>query len=180
MACSAEEAMSRIRLIVQINDWSLRHTGAREMPRGFGFLQAKPSTSFAPFAVTPDELGPAWRDGRVHMNLHVALNGERVGSASGSEMAFAFPELVAHAAATRRLTAGTIIGSGTVSNVDRAAGSSCLAERRVIELIESGAARTPFMKFGDRIEMEACFANGATGPFGRIDQRVVKAARERA
>jgi fumarylacetoacetate (FAA) hydrolase len=177
IASSTAEAASRIRLVVQINDWSLRATGAREMPRGFGFLQAKPSTSFAPIAVTPDELGSAWRDDRVDMSLHVALNGERVGSASGSEMAFSFADLVAHAAATRRLTAGTVIGSGTVSNASRAAGSSCLAERRVIEMIDDGAARTPFLRFGDRVEMEARYADGSPGPFGRIDQRVASAAR---
>ena len=175
MATTPEAAAGRIRLIVQINDWSLRALGASEMPRGFGFLQAKPSTSFAPIAVTPDELGPAWRDGRVHLNLHVALNGESVGSASGSEMAFSFPQLIAYAARTRRLRAGTIIGSGTVSNVDRAAGSSCLAEKRVIEMLDHGAARTPFIKFGDRVEMEARFPDGRPAPFGRIDQRAVTA-----
>lgn len=175
MASSAAEAASRIRLIVQINDWSLRTVGAREMRTGFGFLQAKPSTSFAPLAVTPDELGPAWRDGRVGLNLHVALNGKRIGSASGAEMAFSFPELIAHAARTRRLKAGSIIGSGTVSNANREAGSSCLAERRVIEMLEQGTARTPFLTFGDRIVMEALFPDGREGPFGRIDQVVVRA-----
>ena len=175
MASPVAAAAGRIRLVVQINDWSLRAIGAREMPRGFGFLQAKPSTSFAPVAVTPDELGPAWRDGRVDMRLHVALNGERVGSASGAEMAFSFPELIAHCARTRRLKAGTIIGSGTVSNADRPAGSSCIAEKRVIEMLDRGEARTPFLKFGDRIEMEACFGDGRAGHFGRIDQRVVAA-----
>jgi fumarylacetoacetate (FAA) hydrolase len=151
---------------VQINDWSLRKIGAREMRTGFGFLQAKPSTSFAPLAVMPDELGSAWRDGRLDMNLHVALNGERIGSASGAEMNFSFPELIAHCARTRRLTAGTIIGSGTVSNADRAAGSSCLAERRVIEMLDHGAARTPFLKFGDRVAMRARHTDGRDGPFG--------------
>jgi fumarylacetoacetate (FAA) hydrolase len=175
IATTAEAATERIRLIVQLNDWSLRNIGAAEMPRGFGFLQAKPSTSFAPLAVTPDELGGAWRDGRVCMNLYVARNGERVGSASGAEMAFSFPQLIAYAARTRRLKAGTIIGSGTVSNADRAAGSSCLAEKRMIEILDGGAARTPFLKFGDRIEMEARFEDGRSGPFGRIDQRVVRA-----
>ena len=144
MGTEPEAAGSRIRLIVQINDWSLRFVGAREMLRGFGFLQAKPSTSFAPCAVTPDELEESWRDGRVCMRLHISCNGESIGSASGSEMAFSFPQLIAHAARTRRLKAGTIIGSGTVSNTDRAAGSSCLAERRVVEILETGAARTSF------------------------------------
>jgi fumarylacetoacetate (FAA) hydrolase len=177
MGTSSEAAGARIRLLVQINDWSLRAVGAYEMPRGFGFLQAKPSTSFAPLAVTPDELGSAWSEGRVAMNLHVAVNGVRVGSPSGAEMAFSFPELVAHAARTRRLKAGTIIGSGTVSNRDRAAGSSCLAEKRVIEKLALGEARTSFLKFGDYVEMEARFADGRPGPFGRINQRVVEAAR---
>jgi fumarylacetoacetate (FAA) hydrolase len=172
MATPAADAFVCVRLVVQINDWSLRVIGAQEMPRGFGFLQAKPSTAFAPLAVTPDELGPSWRDGRVDLNLHVARNGQRIGSASGSEMAFSFPELIAHAARTRRLKAGTIIGSGTVSNASRAAGSSCIAERRVIEMLDEGAARTPFLKFGDRVEMQARFEDGREGPFGRIDQRV--------
>jgi fumarylacetoacetate (FAA) hydrolase len=138
MGATPAEAAGRIRLVVQLNDWSLRKVGAREMRTGFGFLQAKPSTSFAPIAATPDELGSVWCDGRVHMNLHVVLNDERIGSASGAEMGFSFPELIAHCARTRRLTAGTIIGSGTVSNADRAAGSSCLAERRVIEMLDHG------------------------------------------
>lgn len=173
MASPVAAAAGRIRLVLQINDWSLRAIGAREMPRGFGFVQAKPSTSFAPVAVTPDELGPAWRDGRVDMRLHIALNGEPVGSASGADMAFSFPDLIAHCARTRRLKAGTIIGSGTVSNADRAAGSSCIAEKRVIEMLDRGEARTAFLKFGDRVEMEARFPDGRAGPFGRIDQRVV-------
>ena len=175
MAATAAEAAQRIRLIVLINDWSLRKLGAYEMPRGFGFLQAKPSTAFAPLAVTPDELGEGWRDGRVHLRLCVYRNGERIGAASGAEMAFSFPELIAHAARTRRLRAGAIVGSGTVSNQDRAAGSSCMAEVRVIEKLTLGEPRTPFFKFGDRIEMEALFEDGRPGPFGRLDQRVTAA-----
>jgi fumarylacetoacetate (FAA) hydrolase len=177
MAATPRDAAKRIRLIVQINDWSLRAIGACEMPRGFGFLQAKPSTAFAPLAVTSDELGSAWRDGRVHLSLYVARNGERIGSASGAEMAFSFPELVVHAARTRKLKAGSIIGSGTVSNADRGAGSSCLAERRVIEKLEFGEPKTPFLRFGDRVEMEARHDDGRPGPFGRLDQRVVAATR---
>ncbi len=177
MGATPVEAAACIRLIVQINDWSLRAIGAYEMPRGFGFLQAKPSTAFAPLAVTPDELGAAWRDGRVHLRLRVARNGEPIGAASGGEMAFSFPELVAHAARTRKLRAGSIVGSGTVSNADRGAGSSCLAERRVIEKLDLGEAKTPFLRFGDRVAMEARFEDGRPGPFGRIDQRVVAAAR---
>lgn len=175
MGVTPAEAAVRIRLIVQINDWSLRVLGAYEMPRGFGFLQAKPSTAFAPLAVTPDELGSAWRDARAHLRLHVARNGEPIGSASGGEMAFSFAELIAHAARTRILKAGSIIGSGTVSNADRSAGSSCLAERRVIEKLDFGEAKTPFLQFGDRVSMEARFEDGLPGPFGRLYQRVVTA-----
>ena len=177
MGATSNEAASRIRLVVQINDWSLRALGAFEMSRGFGFLQAKPSTAFAPIAVTPDELGDAWRDGRVGLRLHVSRNGDRIGSASGADMAFSFPDLIAHAARTRRLRAGAIVGSGTVSNADRAAGSSCLAEVRVIEKLDLGEPRTPFLKFGDRVEMEARFEDGRAGPFGRIDQQVVLSRR---
>ena len=175
MATQTAQCGKHIRLVVQINDWSLRTIGAREVRTGFGFLQAKPSTSFAPIAVTPDELGDAWRDERVDMQLGVWRNGERIGAASGREMAFSFAELIAHAAKTRRLTAGTIIGSGTVSNADRSGGSSCLAEIRAIEMLDHGAAGTPFLKFGDRVSMQARFADGRDGPFGRVDQKVVRA-----
>lgn len=176
MGVSPEQALQAVRLVLQVNDWSLRALGPREMKSGFGFLQAKPSTSFAPVAVTPDELGPAWRDGRVQMRLHVAWNGDRFGQPHAGEMNFHFGQLVAHAARTRRLTPGTIVGSGTVSNVDRAAGSACIAERRVIEMIDQGAARTGFMRFGDRVRMQARFDDGAPGPFGVIEQQVVHAA----
>jgi fumarylacetoacetate (FAA) hydrolase len=175
MAASPAAALEGVRLIVQINDWSLRALGPHEMKTGFGFLQAKPSTAFAPVAVTPDELGPAWRDGRVQMRLHVQWNGERVGEPHGGEMNFSFGELVAHAARTRRLTAGTIVGSGTVSNVSRSAGSACIAERRVIEKIDQGEIRTGFMRFGDRVRMQARFDDGSDGPFGVIEQQVVPA-----
>lgn len=175
MAASPAAALDSVRLIVQINDWSLRALGPHEMKTGFGFLQAKPSTAFAPVAVTPDELGDAWRDGRVHLRLHVQWNGERFGEPDGGEMNFSFGELVAHAARTRRLTAGSIVGSGTVSNVSRGAGSACIAERRVIEKIDQGEIRTGFMRFGDRVRMQARFDDGSDGPFGVIEQRVVKA-----
>ncbi len=176
MGVTPEAALGCIRLIVQINDWSLRALGPHEMKTGFGFLQAKPSTAFAPLAVTPDELGSAWRDGRVQMRLSVQWNGERFGEPHGGEMNFHFGQLIAHAARTRRLTAGSIVGSGTVSNASRAAGSACIAERRVIEKIDSGEIRTGFMKFGDRVRMQALFEDGQPGPFGVIDQRVVAAA----
>lgn len=174
MGASEEEAHSRIRLIVQINDWSLRALGPHEMRTGFGFLQAKPSSSFAPIAVTPDELGDAWADGRVKMQLHVSWNGERFGEPNGKEMNFSFGRLLQHAARSRRLTAGTILGSGTVSNESRAAGSACIAERRVIEIIDQGGIKTDFMRFGDRVRMQAMFEDGREGPFGVIDQRVVE------
>jgi len=172
---SPEAALGCIRLVVQLNDWSLRALGPHEMKTGFGFLQAKPSTAFAPIAATPDELGDAWQDGRVAMPLHVQWNGERFGEPDGREMNFHFGRLVAHAARTRRLSAGTIVGSGTVSNVARSAGSACIAERRVIEKIDLGEIRTGFMRFGDRVRMQARFTDGRDGPFGVIDQRVVRA-----
>ncbi|EEA01001.1 fumarylacetoacetate (FAA) hydrolase [Burkholderia sp. H160] len=176
MGASASDAMRYIRLLVQINDWSLRAYGPREMKTGFGFLQAKPSTAFAPVAITPDELGDDWRDGRVHLSLHVERNGSWFGHPHGREMNFSFGELIAHATRTRCLTAGSIVGSGTVSNVDRSAGSACIAERRVIEMIDEGAARTSFMRFGDRVRMVARDEAG-NAPFGVIDQRVVRAPR---
>jgi fumarylacetoacetate (FAA) hydrolase len=175
MGVSAEAALERIRLVVQLNDWSLRALGPHEMKTGFGFLQAKPSTAFAPVAVTPDELGDAWQHGRVAMPLHVRWNDEPFGAPDGREMNFHFGELVAHAARTRRLAAGAIVGSGTVSNVARTAGSACIAERRVIEKIDEGEIRTGFMRFGDRVRMQAKFVDGRDGPFGVIDQRVVRA-----
>ena len=173
MAVKPDAALACVRLLVQINDWSLRALGPHEMKTGFGFLQAKPSTAFAPVAVTPDELGDAWKDGRVHLNLRCDYNGQHFGEANGREMHFHFGDLIAHAARTRKLTVGCIVGSGTVSNVSRSAGSSCIAERRVIEIIDQGEAKTGFMKFGDRIRMQAQHPDGRDGPFGVIEQRVV-------
>ncbi|KQS04697.1 fumarylacetoacetate hydrolase [Sphingomonas sp. Leaf357] len=173
LGVTADEAERHIRLVVQINDWSLRAIAPIEMKTGFGWVQAKPASSMAPVAVTPDELGAAWRDGRVDLPLIVDWNETRFGAASGYAMAYSLPELVAHAARTRALCAGTVIGTGTVSNANfREVGSSCIAERRGIELLDEGAARTPFMRFGDRVRMEARTAQG--GPlFGAIDQAVV-------
>lgn len=173
MACPASLARSRIRLLVQINDVSLRAFGPREMRTGFGFLQAKPSSSFAPVAVTPDEIGTAWRDARVHMDLRIDYNGQWFGNPNGGEMNFGFDQLIAHAAATRRLSAGTLIGSGTVSNAGADKGSACIAERRAIETIASGTATTPFMHFGDRVRMEA--RHEGQPVFGVIEQRIVQA-----
>jgi fumarylacetoacetate (FAA) hydrolase len=174
MGTSAADAMRHIRLLVQINDWSLRTLAGPEMKTGFGWVQAKPPCSMAPFAITPDELGDAWRDGRVCLNLNVDWNGKHFGAANGEPMGHGFHELVAHAARTRDLVAGTVIGSGTVSNAEfREVGSSCIAERRGIEVIDEGAARTAFMAFGDRVRMEAVDAQGRA-PFGAIDQEVVR------
>lgn len=175
LGCPAEQAGSHIKLILQINDVSLRALAPREMKTGFGFLQAKPSSSFAAVAVTPDELGDAWRDGRVHLPLQVEWNGKWFGNPHGGAMNFSFPQLIAHAALTRRLGAGTLVGSGTVSNADRDVGSACIAERRAIEMIEYGAPQTGFMRFGDRVRMEVLDGDGQS-IFGGIDQRVVAAA----
>lgn len=173
LGCSAEQARNRIILLTQINDVSLRSFGPREMKTGFGFFQAKPSSSFAPVVVTPDEIGDAWRDARVHLDLNVEFNGNWFGDPNGGEMSFGFDELVAHAAKTRKLSAGTIIGSGTVSNAGGKKGSACIAERRAIEAIEGGSATTSFMRFGDRVRMEARKDDQLV--FGAIDQRVVEA-----
>jgi fumarylacetoacetate (FAA) hydrolase len=175
MGSAPEQALKQVRLLVQLNDWSLRAMGPREMRTGFGFLQAKPSTSFAPVAVTPDELGDAWRDGRVHLELHVEWNGAHFGHPHGGQMSFSFGDLIAHGARTRKLTAGTIIGTGTVSNISREVGSACIAERRVIEMIDFGDARTGFMRFGDRVRMQARVPGTDSGPFGVIEQQVVQA-----
>ncbi|MEO6092559.1 MAG: fumarylacetoacetate hydrolase family protein [Novosphingobium sp.] len=175
MGTSAEDALRHIRLIVQINDWSLRAIAPLEMKTGFGWVQAKPACSMAPFAVTPGRLGPAWREGRLDCDLLIDLNGRRFGSANGAQMDFGFPELVAHAARTRDLVAGTIIGSGTVSNRNYAdVGSSCISERRAIEIIAGGSPSTPFLAFGDTVRMEARTPDGSA-PFGVIEQKVVRA-----
>ncbi|MCX7284282.1 MAG: fumarylacetoacetate hydrolase family protein [Novosphingobium sp.] len=174
MGVTPEQAMAHIKLIVQINDWSLRALAPVEMKTGFGWIHAKPACSVAPFAVTPDVLGDAWRDGRVHLPLAVDWNGQRFGNAQGGVMEFGFHDLVAHAASTRSLCAGTIIGSGTVSNSNfREIGSSCIAERRGIEMLDEGTARTGYMKFGDTVRMEARLPDGSV-LFGAIDQKVVK------
>lgn len=174
MGTDASASLSKVRLLVQINDWSLRGFGPREMRRGFGFVQAKPATAFAPLAITPDEIAPFWDGGRIRLPLHVWINDRPVGRANGAEMHFDFGQIIAHCAQTRHLTAGTIIGSGTVSNADRAAGSSCISEIRVIEKIDQGAPVTPFLSFGDRVRMQAQTPDGSL-PFGTLDQRVVPA-----
>lgn len=174
MGVSAADAMARIKLIVQINDWSLRSIAPVEMKTGFGWVQAKPACSVAPFAVTPDALGDNWRDGRLCLPLTVDWNGSRFGAARGDFMAYGFHELIAHAARTRSLCAGTIIGSGTVSNENyREVGSSCIAERRGIEIVDTGAPITNFMAFGDTVRMEATMPDG-TPLFGVIEQKIVQ------
>jgi fumarylacetoacetate (FAA) hydrolase len=173
MGVTAAEASHLVRLVVLLNDWSLRVHAQRELKTGFGFYQAKPATSFAPIAVTPDELGGAWREGRVHLPLNVEWNNTHFGSPNGSEMRFSFFDLIEHATQTRRLRAGTIVGSGTVSNVARTAGSACISERRVIELIDQGSIKTPFMKFGDTVRMRAGAFDGPS-PFGEIHQQTVR------
>ncbi|MCX7282698.1 MAG: fumarylacetoacetate hydrolase family protein [Novosphingobium sp.] len=175
MGTSAADAMAHIRLVVQINDWSLRTLAGPEMKTGFGWIQAKPPCGMAPFAVTPDELGDGWRNGRVCLTLNVDWNGKRFGAANGEPMGHGFHELVAHAARTRDLVAGTVIGSGTVSNPNfREVGSSCIAERRGIEVLDQGEPKTAFMTFGDTVRMEAVDAVGRA-PFGALQQTVVRA-----
>jgi fumarylacetoacetate (FAA) hydrolase len=168
----AAEAGKHIQLLMLCNDVSLRNLIPDELAKGFGFFQSKPATAFSPFAITPDELGPAWKDGRLHLRVRSTLNGQLVGDTEAGEMHFSFPELIQHLCKTRGFTAGTILGSGTVSNEDRARGISCLAERRMIETIEEGKPKTPFMKPGDTIQIEVLDAAGQS-PFGRIFQKVV-------
>lgn len=174
MGVTPAEAAGHIRLLVQINDWSLRALAGLEMKTGFGWIQAKPPCGMAPFAITPDELGDAWCDWRPGLNLAVDWNGNRFGDAHGAPMAYGFDELVAHAARTRQLVAGTVIGSGTVSNANfREVGSSCIAERRGIEIVDQGEAGTAFMRYGDTVRMEAYLRDGRS-PFGILEQKVVR------
>ncbi|MBX5460652.1 MAG: fumarylacetoacetate hydrolase family protein [Steroidobacteraceae bacterium] len=175
MGTPADRAAEHIKLLVLINDWTLRNLVPGELAKGFGFYQSKPATGFSPVAITPDELGAAWRGGKVHLPLVSHINGRLFGRPNaGVDMTFDFHQIIAHAAYTRRLGAGTIIGSGTVSNRDRSTGSSCLAEVRALEMIEHGAPRTPFLSFGDRVRVEMMDPSGAS-LFGAIDQRVVRA-----
>jgi len=172
MGVSATEAATHIQLLMLVNDVSLRNLIPGELAKGFGFYQSKPSSSFSPVAITPDELGDTWQGGKVHRPLVSHINGVLFGQPdAGVDMTFNFPTLVAHAAKTRPLGAGTIIGSGTVSNYDRSAGSSCLAEKRMLEIIEQGEAKTPFLRFGDRVRIEMFDAAGHS-IFGAIDQAV--------
>lgn len=174
MGVAATAARDHIKLVMLVNDVSLRNLIPAELAKGFGFFHGKPATAFSPVAVTPDELGEAWDGGKLHRPLDVYLNGDQVGHAdAGADMQFGLDELVAHAAKTRVLGAGAIVGSGTVSNRDRSVGWSCVAEVRMIETIEDGAPKTPFMKFGDTVRIEMKDGDGAS-IFGAIDQEVVQ------
>ncbi len=184
MGTNAVDAEDSIRLLMLVNDVSLRNLIPAELAKGFGFLHGKPPTAFGPVAVTPDELGSAWRDGRVHLALSAAVNGIALGQPNaGQDMTFSFYQLVAHAAKTRRLSAGTVVGSGTVSNKGRdggpgrpvgegGSGYTCLAEVRTVETILEGKPRTPFLSFGDRVRLDMCDPTGAS-IFGAIEQKVV-------
>ncbi|MFN5349981.1 MAG: fumarylacetoacetate hydrolase family protein [Polaromonas sp.] len=172
MGTSAERAIDGIRLVMLANDVSLRNLIPAELAKGFGFFQSKPATAFSPVAVTTDELGDAWQGGRLHMTLQSTWNGRKVGMCdAGPEMTFHFGQLIAHICKTRNVRAGSVIGSGTVSNKDWTHGYSCIAEKRAIETIESGAPVTEFMKFGDTIRIEAKSKNGQS-VFGAIEQKV--------
>lgn len=184
MGTGPAQAADAIRLLMLVNDVSLRGLIPGELAKGFGFFQSKPASAFSPVAVTPDELGPAWRDGKLHLPLRVELNGEPFGCPdAGQDMTFNFLQLIAHAARTRRLGAGTIIGSGTVSNKqgglhgssirNGGVGYCCIAEVRMYETIESGAPLTPFLQFGDRVRIHMTDARGQD-IFGAIDQTVVR------
>ncbi|WAF89057.1 fumarylacetoacetate hydrolase family protein [Aeromonas hydrophila] len=175
MGTSPQAAAGHIKLLMLVNDVSLRNLIPGELAKGFGFFQSKPSSSFSPLAITPDELRDDWRDGKVHLPLETHLNGALFGAPdAGVDMTFNFYELIAHAAKTRPLGAGCIIGSGTVSNYDRSRGSSCLAELRMLEIIESGQATTPFLRFGDTVSIAMQDRNGMS-LFGTILQRVTPA-----
>jgi len=173
---SVESAADHVALITFVNDWSFRRMIGEEMGRKFGFIQAKPATGAAPLAVTPDELGDEWADGRIRLPLSVRLNGERFGDVPGSQMSYSFGELIAFAAENRDLPAGTILGSGTVSSTDYLhVGSACIAERRGIEMIHGDGATTPYLTFGDQVEMFV--EHEGRSLFGRLAQRAVRRAR---
>lgn len=173
MGISPEDALKKIRFVLLINDVSLRGLIPEELAQGFGFFQSKPASALSPVCVTPDELGDAWQGGRVHLPLLVNYNGSFFGKANAKEMHFHFGQLIAHVARTRDLQAGTLIGSGTVANEDSSVGSSCLAERRMLEQINEGQMKTPFMKVGDTVTIEMKDSAGRS-VFGQIHQKVVQ------
>ncbi|WP_338759590.1 fumarylacetoacetate hydrolase family protein [Massilia sp. METH4] len=175
MGADPAQALEHVKLVTIFNDVSMRAHLFRELSMGFGFIQAKPASAFAPVAVTPDELGEAWHDGRIHLDMQVERNGVWFGNPNGREMDFGFGELIAHLSYNRNLRAGTIIGSGTVSNkAYKEVGSACLAERRATELIDDGHSSTPFLRFGDRLRFEVKGIDG-TSVFGAIDHCFVPA-----
>jgi fumarylacetoacetate (FAA) hydrolase len=172
--CKADAAEKHVKLVMLVNDVSLRNLIPAELAKNFGFFQSKPASAFSPVAITPDELGEAWRDAKVHLPLRVTYNGAEFGRPNaGVDMTFSFAELIAHAAKTRALCAGSIVGSGTVSNKEGDVGSACLAEKRTLETIRDGKPTTPFMRFGDRIRIEMLDAEGRS-LFGAIDQDVAR------
>jgi len=174
MNCSSTNAKDHICLLMLVNDYSLRNLIPAELAKGFGFIHGKPSGSFSPVAVTPDELGDSWKDCKIHLPVKTWLNDNLFGEPNaGKDMQFGFDTLVSHASKTRSLSAGTIIGSGTVSNEDESVGASCLVEKRVIEIAKYGETRTPFLRFGDKVKIEMCNANGDS-IFGAIEQKVTK------
>ena len=173
MRVNSSDAGNYIKLLGLCNDVSLRGLIPGELQKGFGFFNSKPATAFAPFVVTPDELGSNWRDGRVHLDLSTEYNDKFFGNPNaGPEMFFSFEDIISHLTKTREFTAGTIVGSGTVSNEERSRGSSCIAEVRMIEKIETGSIQTPFMKPGDTVRIQMLDQSG-NNIFGTIDQRVV-------
>ncbi len=174
MGVTPEAARRFIRLVLLVNDVSLRNLVPAELAKGFGFFQSKPASALSPFALTPDELGAAWDGAKLKMPLKITLNGVEFGRPNaGEDLQFDFPRLIAHAAKTRALAAGSIIGSGTVSNRDPAVGFACIAERRAVEAVELGAPQTPFLAPGDRVRIEAVAEDGAS-PFGAIEQEVMR------
>ena len=176
MGATPEQALKTVRLLALVNDVSLRNLIPAELAKGFGFFQSKPATSFAPVAVTPDELGAHWHEGRVQRPMTVHWNGRKVGQPdAGTDMVFHFGQLIAHAAKTRNLRAGSIVGSGTVSNKDATRGYCCIAEKRCLETIEHGEPRTGFMTYGDRVKIEM-FDDAGKSIFGAIDQAVAPPA----
>lgn len=176
MGATPAQALEGVRLLMLVNDVSLRNLIPNELAKGFGFFQSKPATAFSPVAVTPDEVGEAWEKGRLHLTLQSTWNGRKVGMCeAGPEMTFHFGQLIAHICKTRNVRAGSIVGSGTVSNKDWSHGYSCIAEKRAIETIEDGKPKTEFMKFGDTIRIEAKGKDGLS-VFGAIDQKIVENA----
>lgn len=172
MAVTPEQAASHVQLIGLVNDVSLRNLIPNELAKGFGFLQSKPRSALSPVFVTPDELGDAWKGNKVHLPLTTHINGEWFGAPeAGVEMQFDFAQLVAHAAKTRPLSAGTIVGSGTVANEDTSLGASCFAEKRTVETLETGKPITPFMSYGDTVRIEM-FSRDGQSVFGAIEQRI--------